>query len=323
MDIIAGIDIGGTKCAVAFAEYSDDPCILDRVAFPTPDVEPYAALDFFAGVISETVQRYQGWNLCALGVACGGPLDAKRGLILSPPNLPKWRNVDCTGALQKILKVPAALQNDADACALAEWKWGAGRGCSNMIFLTFGTGMGAGFILNGRLYSGATNLAGEVGHLRLARDGPEGHGKAGSFEGFCSGGGIARLGRIEAEKAIKNGAPPLFCPGSENLPGVSAKTIAVAMDQGDPLAAAIYHTVGTYLGRGLAVLIDTLNPERIILGGIYGRQRDVLEAPMRREIAREALSVSASSCRILPAALGEQIGDFASVCVGFNGIHRE
>jgi glucokinase len=316
VDIIAGIDIGGTKYAISFAEYREDIQILERIAFPMPYSDPEPILNHFAACIRETVSGHEDWNLAAVGVACGGPLDSKQGLILSPPNLPKWRNVECVRILRDLLKVPVALQNDADACALAEWKWGAGRGCSSMVFLTFGTGMGAGLILNNSLYSGSSGLAGEVGHIRLAADGPVGYGKAGSFEGLCSGGGIANLGRMEAEKAIERGSPPLFCERPEDLPHITAKSIAEAMKKGDALAWEIYTTVGTFLGRGLSVIIDILNPERIILGGIYMRDQNLLEAPMREQIAKEALPSSASACLILPAGLGERIGDFASLCVG-------
>ena len=320
MDIIAGIDIGGTKYAISFAEYREDIQILERIAFPMPYSDPNSVLNHFAACVRETVSGHKGWNLLAVGVTCGGPLDSGREVIISPPNLPKWRNVECVRILQDLLNVPAAMQNDADACALAEWKWGAGRGCSNMVFLTFGTGMGAGIILNNSLYSGSSGLAGEVGHLRLAEDGPEGHGKAGSFEGFCSGGGIARLGRMEAEKAIVQGNPPLFCERPEDLPHVTAKSIAEAMKKGDALAREIYTTAGSYLGRGLSVIIDILNPERIILGGIYMRDQNFLEAPMRGQIAKEALPSSASACLILPSGLGERIGDFASLCVGLGAV---
>ena len=322
MDIIAGIDIGGTKCAISFAEDREDIEILERVAFPMPDSDPQSALNHFAAVITEKLSQHGDWKLSATGVACGGPLDSKQGLIISPPNLPKWRNIECVRILSGLLNVPVSLQNDADACALAEWKWGAGRGCSSMVFLTFGTGMGAGIILNNSLYSGSTGIAGEVGHIRLAADGPVGHGKAGSFEGFCSGGGIARLGRMEAEKAIAKGSPPLFCQSPEELPLITAKSIADAMKNGDALAGEIYTTVGSYLGRGLSVIIDILNPERIILGGIYMRDQNLLEAPMREQIEKEALASSASNCLILPAGLGERIGDFASICVGFGAGNR-
>jgi glucokinase len=189
-----------------------------------------------------------------------------------------------------------------------------------MVFLTCGTGMGAGLILDGKLYTGAGNLAGEAGHIRLAEDGPPGYGKRGSFEGFCSGGGIARLGRAEAERALDEGRPPLFCPRREDLEGISARSIAGALEQGDPLALSIYRAAARRLGQGIALIIDLLNPELVVLGSIYVRQQKVLEGPMREEIAREALSPSAALCRILPAGLGERVGDYAALSVGANAL---
>ena len=146
-------------------------------------------------ILKHCWKKYKHYNLKRIGISCGGPLDSKKGIIFSPPNLPGWDNVPITRILSDEFGVETALQNDANACALAEWLMGAERGHSNMIFLTFGTGMGAGLILNGRLYSGTNDLGGEVGHIRLAKTGPVGFGKAGSFEGFCSGGGIAQLAK--------------------------------------------------------------------------------------------------------------------------------
>ncbi len=315
MKVIAGIDIGGTKCAVSFAHVRQDEIVfLDKVKTDTDCFE--RAMRGFLHTIRRGLEGHPEWQLSGIGISCGGPLDAEKGLILSPPNLPGWDRVDVFTPLRQAFGVPVMLKNDADACALAEWRMGAGRGCRNMIFLTFGTGMGAGLILNNRLYSGATGMAGEVGHIRLEPDGPFGYGKCGSFEGFCSGGGIASLGRMRAEEALKKGSSPLFCRDASMLGSITGKTIADALEQGDPLAAEIYDTAGEYLGRGLAVLIDILNPERIIIGSIFGRQRSVLEKRMYEALRREALESSLRACQILPAGLGERIGDYAAVCVG-------
>lgn len=314
---MTGIDIGGTKCAISFACLDEEKIkFLDKVRMDTEREDFARAVKEFIRVIRLKLNENPKWRLCSIGISCGGPLDAQEGLILSPPNLPKWERADIFTPLKRAFGVPVMIQNDADACALAEWRMGAGKGCQNMIFLTFGTGMGAGLILNGRLYSGTNNLAGEVGHIRLAEEGPVGYGKGGSFEGFCSGGGIADLGRKRAGEALDAGKPPLFCPGREDLPRISAKSIAEAMEQGDALAAEIFDTVGEYLGRGISLLVDILNPERIIIGSIYARQRKTLEKRMLEVVEAEALKVSARVCRILPASLGEQIGDYAAVSVG-------
>ena len=203
-----GFDIGGTKCAVILGNdvQSDDvsEIIADKRAFPTAAERGWRAVVADLHAAGDALLKENGLtnaDIKAAGVSCGGPLDSRRGLILSPPNLPDWDGVPITSLISGHFGCPAAVQNDANACAVAEWKFGAGKGLSNMIFLTCGTGMGAGLILDGKLYTGANDMAGEVGHIRLAEDGPVGYGKPGSFEGFCSGGGIKRLGERMMEKA--------------------------------------------------------------------------------------------------------------------------
>ena len=198
-----------------------------------------------------------------------------------------------------------------NACTVAEWKFGAGKGTRNLIFLTFGTGLGAGLILDGRLYEGANGLAGETGHIRLAENGPLGYGKFGSFEGFCSGGGIARLGRSMVSDAKKSGERSILLAVPDET--LTAKTIAEAADSGDKLARRIYARSGEYLGRGLALLIDLLNPECIVIGSIFARSENLLRPSMELAVEREALEVPRKSCRIVPAALGNAIGDYAAI----------
>lgn len=309
--VLAGIDIGGTKCAVSLGRAQGDLMqVVDRRQFPTP-ATPQEALQTFATYL-QAMLREQAQPLEAIGISCGGPLDSRRGLVLSPPNLPGWDAVPVVEFFRQHFDVPVALQNDANAGALAEWLWGAGQGCQNMIFLTFGTGMGAGLILNGQLYSGTSDMAGEVGHVRLAEDGPVGYGKAGSFEGFCSGGGIRRMAAARAEAAIKAGYPPAFAPTEADLSSISARRLA---ESDDPLAHEIFDLVARRLGQGLAMLIDILNPERIIIGGIYLRQQARLENPMQAVLQQEALPQARAVCQILPAGLGESIGDYAALAV--------
>ncbi len=309
--VLAGIDIGGTKCAVSLGRAQGDLMqVVDRRQFPTP-ATPQEALQTFATYL-QAMLREQAQPLEAIGISCGGPLDSRRGLVLSPPNLPGWDAVPVVEFFRQHFDVPVALQNDANAGALAEWLWGAGQGCQNMIFLTFGTGMGAGLILNGQLYSGTSDMAGEVGHVRLAEDGPVGYGKAGSFEGFCSGGGIRRMAAARAEAAIKAGYPPAFAPTEADLSSISARQLA---EIDDPLAHEIFDLVARRLGQGLAMLIDILNPERIIIGGIYLRQQARLEGPMQAVLQQEALPQARAVCQILPAGLGESIGDYAALAV--------
>ncbi|KKI90175.1 ROK family transcriptional regulator [Bacillus sp. SA1-12] len=321
-NILVGLDIGGTKCAVSIGRVIGSRIeILDKKQFPTP-ASPEKAIKQLEDTIDDIIQVLNLGSIDAIGISCGGPLDSKRGLILSPPNLPNWDKVDVITPFKQKYGVPAGLQNDANACALAEWKWGAGQGASNMIFLTFGTGMGAGLIMNGSLYTGTNDMAGEVGHIRLEEDGPLGYGKYGSFEGFCSGGGIANLAKAMAESAINEGKAPSFCPSLEKKEMITAKSVGIAAEKGDPLAIKVYHEVGRKLGRGLAILVDLLNPERIIIGSIYGRQQDILEPIVKEELQKESLNITNSVCEVLPSGLEEQVGDFASLSVALHTIEK-
>jgi glucokinase len=307
-----GFDIGGTKCAVCVGEEREGGLILqDKRVIPTDhDVSPFRILDELCRLAFDMTDDYS-----RVGVSCGGPLDSKKGVILSPPNLPGWDNVPICDYLKTKLGGRVALQNDANACAVAEWKYGAGKGTRNMIFLTFGSGLGAGLILNGALYYGASDMAGEAGHIRLSEYGPVGYGKAGSFEGFCSGNGIAALGRMKAMEKRQAGLPVSYCSFSASFDTITAKSIADAADAGNEDAREIYLISGDMLGRGLSILIDLLNPECIVIGGVFARSENLLRDSMEKRLKAECLPFSCRSCRVVPAALGERIGDYAALSV--------
>ena len=310
--IILGFDIGGTKCAVITAKAQGENITLtDKRKIPTDlGIAPEQMIE---KLISLADEMLNGENAEKVGISCGGPLSSATGTIEGPPNLPGWNNVKITDILEKHYGVSAKLQNDANACAVAEWKFGAGKGTQNMVFLTFGTGLGAGLILDGRLYSGTNDNAGEAGHIRLERFGPVGYGKAGSFEGFCSGGGLAQLGYIKALEKAQSGVYPQYFKKGMTAAEVTAKTVADAADKGDETAKEVYHICGEQLGRGLSVLIDILNPERIVIGSIFARSESLLREGMERIIKKEALPSAVACCKVVPAALGEQIGDYAAI----------
>lgn len=297
-----GIDIGGTKCAVSVPAGADG--VREVARFATTDVRGTLAR------IYEEVAALRPVKDPVFGVSCGGPLDAPSGLILSPPNLPGWDRIAICAELTARFGGRAFLMNDANACALAEWQFGAGKGCRSMVFLTMGTGMGSGLILDGRLYEGVNGNAGEVGHLRLAADGPIGYNKIGSFEGFCSGGGIAQIAR---KRVGEFGGPSVLKgkPADE----LTARLVGDAAAAGDELALDIWRGVGERLGEGLALLVDILNPERIVIGSIYARCEQFIAPAMRAVLAREALPESVKNCEILPAVLGEEIGSYAAVAI--------
>ena len=313
-DIYLGLDIGGTKCSLVVGDASFS--VLRKVGFETNTERGWRSiLSEFTSHIRTLLGEYKHCKLKRIGISCGGPLDSKKGIICSPPNLPGWDNVPITKILSDEFGVETALQNDANACALAEWLMGAGKGTSNMIFLTFGTGMGAGLILNGRLYSGTNDLGGEVGHIRLAKSGPVGFGKAGSFEGFCSGGGIAQLAKSIVTEKLNNKVVVDFCPSLELVKDIDAKMVALAASAGDLVANEIIGISAEYLGQALSTLIDILNPESIVIGSIYARNEMLFKPLIEKVLQQEAIPASLEVCRIMPAGLGDSIGDFAALCV--------
>ncbi|PWM75055.1 MAG: sugar kinase [Bacillota bacterium] len=301
-----GFDIGGTKCAVSLGKTENAVEIVKRAEIATLP-SPQATMEALAPFVKDFLRAE---SVKGSGVSCGGPLDSKKGVILSPPNLTGWHGFAVCEYISREFGIPARLRNDADACALAEWKYGAGRGCENMVFLTFGTGLGAGLIFNGRLYEGANGNAGEVGHVRLKPHGPCGYGKAGSFEGFCSGGGIARLA---ADRARALSEMPACVREMGGVDKITAKKLAAYAFDGDAFAAEVFAESGEMLGYGLAALIDTLNPERVVIGGVYMRAERLLAPAMRAVLEREALQETLSACEIVPAALSENVGDYAAL----------
>lgn len=303
-----GIDIGGTKCAVVLGDRTH---IEKKIRFATTTCEE--TLQNITRAVAEIGTGD------AIGISCGSPLDSARGLILSPPNLPGWDRVPITELLTGRFGVPAYLCNDANACALAEWQYGAGKGSKNMIFLTFGTGFGAGLILNGRLYEGACGSAGEVGHLRLTAQGPVGYGKQGSAEGFCSGGGLAQIGRALAMERLQRGETLPYCKTPAELGGINAKLLADYAKEGDAVGLEAYRISGEMLGKTLALLVDLFNPDTVVIGSIFARSEGLLRPHMEKVLAKEALPWALAACRILPAALGENIGDFAALAVAYQG----
>lgn len=320
--MLLGFDIGGTKCAVIIGSLTLEKKIeiADKEVLPT-NLPVYDMIELLFVTAEDLLNKHQIGieHIEGIGISCGGPLSSKRGLILSPPNLPGWDNIPIVEMAQKRFKRKVLLQNDANACAVAEWKYGAGQGYNSLIFLTFGTGMGAGLILDGKLYSGISDLAGEVGHIRLSDIGPVGFGKAGSFEGYCSGGGIAQLAQSKAREKLQMGLKVSFCKSLGDLNDITAKSVADAAVNGDKVALEVYHICGEYLGKALALFIDILNPELIILGSIYGRAKHLLEPVMMKVIQREAYEDAYLACRIVPAGLSENIGDIAALSLALIG----
>ncbi len=311
-----GIDIGGTKTAVLLS--STPPNVIARKEFPTKTAQgPDRAIELIKSGVREMLAE-QGSDASAIvrmGVSCGGPLDRIKGIIQRPPNLSTWDDVPIKAILENEFNAECLIENDANAGAVAEHRFGGGKGSTNMVFLTMGTGLGAGVITDGHLYRGSNDLAGEVGHLRLTKTGPMGHNKKGSAEGWASGGGMAQVAHEAVSAALKKRRPTTLAKLYRAGGPITAKDIGKAAKRGDKVALEVLEATGEKLGIVLAILVDLLNPDRIVIGGLAMRLGDLLLEPARRMIQREALELPAQTCKVVPAELGESIGDAAALCI--------
>ena len=192
--LFLGLDIGGTKCAAIVGR--GDGQIMTRTQWPSHSIRgPMPMIDDLCARAAQLIADHP--KIVALGASIGGPLDAGRGIILSPPNLPGWDRIPLKQILADRLRLPVTVEHDAAACCLAEFRWGRGFGKSRLIYLTCGTGFGAGIVFDGEIYHGAASKSLEIGHARFRDDGPEAFGKTGSVEAFCAG---ASLGKLAAWK---------------------------------------------------------------------------------------------------------------------------
>jgi glucokinase len=309
--LLLGFDIGGTKSAAIVGD--GDGNALAREEFRTTGPQ-------------ETVDRLieLGRRLCsgerpaACGIACGGPLSSREGLILSPPNLPGWDRVPIVRMVRDALGVPAALENDANASAVAEWRWGLNCQVDDLIYMTCGTGNGAGIILGGRLIRGRQDMAGEIGHVRLVPMGPVGYYKCGSVEGLTSGRSLGELAKLRLQE-------PHEPSHLDRLPldQVTGKDVGTAAINGDAFAVTVVREQAEYLGRACAMLIDILNPQRISLGSTAQRLGALLLDGVREAARREALPAAFDGCVIDKAVLGEQIQDLATLAIAHEAAEAE
>jgi glucokinase len=310
-DIWVGVDIGGTKTAVVVSR--KPPEVISRIEFATkPENGPQQAIDQILAAMHQMLGQLTVGpeSLRGIGISCGGPLDPHAGVIQAPPNLSTWIDIPIVEILTREFGCPVLLQNDANAGALAEHRYGAGQGTRNMVFLTMGTGLGAGIIIDKKLYSGSSEMAGEIGHVRLTRTGPVGYNKVGSVEGWASGGGMAQIAEVVLNSARKRGRQSLLLDLQKERK-VTARDVGLAAGQGDAVARSIVTGSGKKLGVGLAILVDILNPERIVIGGMAVRLGDMLLEPARRVLRKEALVPALAVCTVVPAMLDESIGDVA------------
>lgn len=306
---ILGLDIGGTKTALVLGTLNADVVARGEISTPT-NVNFESAMQIICAAIDyflEQVCISGNKTIQAISISIGGPLNIEEGILYSPPHLAAWGQAPLKQYLLQRYNLPIFLEHDGNAGALAEYYFGAGRGTRNLIFLTMGTGLGAGLILNGAIYRGTTDSAGEVGHIRLSEEGPTEYGKVGSWEAFACGAGIQKLARLRN---------PQEFPTEITSSDIIQRTLA-----GDSAALELIHEVGMWMGKGLAILVDLLNPEVIIIGTLGILLGDLVLEPAREVLKMEALPISNRACKILPAQLGSSLMDVGCLMAAFN-THR-
>jgi glucokinase len=297
--LFLGLDIGGTKCAALVG--SVDGQIVDRVQWPAQAARgPQAMIEELLLHARQLVERYPA--VSGVGVSIGGPLDAERGIILSPPNLPGWDEIPLLQILEQNLRLPVRIEHDAAACCLAEYSWGAGIGTSRLIYLTCGTGFGAGVVIDGKIYRGASGQSLEIGHTRFRDDGPEAFGKVGSVEAFCAG---ASLGKLATWKFPHRWPQP---PDAQDLAGL--------WQDGDPEATAVIEINAAAIGEVCANLADFLRPDLILLGSLAGHLGTPWLERVRSRFSIEILSTT--TARVVPAALGPRLQDCSALVVAIS-----
>ena len=319
---LLGHDIGGTKLAVTVADRNGK--ILHKIRRPTEaERGPRAVVASLVDMSREAMAgaALSPAELAGVGVSCGGPLDTETGVVYAPPNLPGWDEVPLKAWLESALSLPVYVENDANASALAEWSFGAGRGCRHMVYMTMSTGIGGGIILDGRLYRGPNDTAGEVGHMTIVENGPPcGCGKRGCLEALCSGPSIARRAREKAQAAPDS----LLVDLAGGDPAcITAETVMDAARQEDPAARQIVDETARYMAVGLGNIVNILNPEVIVIGTILVKAQDLLLEPIRAYLRRETWPRVYDTVRVVPAGLGDEVGDLAAIAVIRQAVQSE
>ncbi|HZQ34504.1 MAG TPA: ROK family protein [Dehalococcoidia bacterium] len=304
-ETLAGaIDLGGTKILTAVVASSGEVRSSDRIATRAgegPDAvceEMVASLRRACGQAGTKLDALTG-----IGVSAAGPLDAGRGVLTEPPNLPGWKDVPLGRMLHGRCDLRVVLENDANAAALGEFVFGAGRGTRDMVYITVSTGVGGGVVCGGRLYRGASGAAGEIGHMTIAYRGERcGCGRAGCLEAYASGTAIAREGRHAAE----SGGSPALAAQAAGGQAIDAEAVARAAEAGDAAAAAILARAAEYLGVGLMNTVHLFNPELIVLGGGVSNLRARVIEPAIAFMRDHAFPTMAGAVRVAYAARGDE-----------------
>lgn len=317
---VVGVDLGGTK--ILSLVLAPGGRIIGRDRRPTEASQgPEAVIHRIVASVRQAIAEasLREADLKGVGISAPGPCDLRRGVVTHPPNLPGWHDVPLEQLMREALHVPTLLENDANAAAYGEHRFGAGRAYRHMIFITISTGIGGGIIIDGSIYRGASGAAGEVGHMTLEENGPPcGCGGRGCLEALASGSAIAR----EAGTLLTQGRCPLLARLLSEGQPLDAESVHLAAQQGDADARAVIERAGRYLGLGLANLINTLNPQGIILGGGVCEIGAMFLDPAR-DVARErAFAQSFADVSIVEGELGDQAGALGVAALVAEREHR-
>jgi glucokinase len=303
-----GLDVGGTKCAAVVGD--DSGSVLDRVEWASNVGRGSSAMiDDLCRHASALCRADK--PVVSVGVSIGGPLDAAKGIIYSPPNLPGWDVVPLRSILEERLRLPVRVEHDAAACAWAEHLWGAGKNATRLVYLTCGTGLGVGFVIDNDIYRGAEGQNCEIGHARYQDSGPTAFGKAGSIEAFCA---ASSLGRLAA----------WYYPQRWSAVPSSAE-VAEMGASGDADAQQVIAANARAVGDLCALLGDLLRPDRIVLGSLAKYLGESWIQSVRERFEMESLPDTARICRIVPAGLGDRLQDCSAlaVAIGANALSRD
>jgi glucokinase len=313
---VLGIDIGGTNLVVG--SVAEDGSVLHAMASEPTHAEAgaTAVVDRLVALaeraIARTRREVPGAQIAGVGVGAPGPLDTRSGIVLLTPNL-GWVNMPLRKIIHDRLGLPTALDNDANCAVLGEWWVGAARGARHAIGITIGTGIGGGLVLDGKLYHGASDVAGEIGHTTIDTEGRRCKcGNYGCLEAYASGPNIA-MRAIEAAEAGAETSLSRLVEG--DLRKITAQTVYEAAREGDELALEVVNDTAKFLGAGIANLLNIFNPEVVVVCGGVTLAGDHLFVPLRREVARRAFRPAVQACRIVPGELINTAGVYGAAKV--------
>jgi glucokinase len=313
---VLGIDIGGTNLVVGSVA-EDGSTVVATASEPThPEAGATDVVDRLVGLaeraVATTRREAPGAEILGVGVGAPGPLDTKRGIVLLTPNL-GWVNMPLRQLIHDRLGLPAALDNDANCAVLGEWWVGAARGARHAIGITIGTGIGGGLIVDGRLYHGASDVAGEIGHTTIDTEGRRCKcGNYGCLEAYASGPNIALRAVEEMEAGAESRLRALV---GGDLRKITAQTVYQAAADGDELALEVVNDTAKFLGVGIGNLLNVFNPEVVVVCGGVTLAGDHLFEPLRREVARRAFKPAVTACRIVPGELAGTAGVYGAAKV--------